>query len=97
NTLLKHPDAFKRCYGLSGVYDMKSFMDGLYDENFYFNNPADYVSNLSDGWFYEQYRGCDIHLATGHGPWEHRGPTDQLSGILGAKGIAHSLDDWGPL
>ena len=30
-----------------GVYDMKRFMDGMYDENFYFNNPVDYVPNLS--------------------------------------------------
>lgn len=97
NTLLKHPDLVRRCFGLSGLYDMKSFMDGQYDDNFYFNNPADYLPNLSDPWFYEQLRGCDIHLATGHGPWENRGPSDQLSAILGAKGIAHSLDDWGPL
>ena len=26
NALLKHPDVFKRCFGLSGVYDMKQFM-----------------------------------------------------------------------
>jgi esterase/lipase superfamily enzyme len=97
NTLLKHPDIVKRCFGLSGVYDMKPFMDGLYDDNFYFNNPVDYVPSLSDPWFYQQLRDCDIHLATGHGPWENRGPSDQLSGILRTKGIAHSLDDWGAL
>lgn len=97
NTLLKHPDLVKRCFGLSGVYDMKPFMDGLYDENFYFNNPVDYVPNLSDPWFLQQLRSCDIHLATGHGPWENRAPSDQLSRVLRAKGIAHSLDDWGAL
>src|SRR6476620_4197724 len=42
NTLFKHPDAVKRCYALSGVYDMSGFMDGMYDDNFYFNNPAHY-------------------------------------------------------
>ena len=47
NTLLKHPDVVKRCFALSGVYDMKRFMDGAYDDNFYFNNPVDYLANLS--------------------------------------------------
>src|SRR5215831_9409698 len=50
NTLLKHPDVVKRCFALSGVYDMRRFMDGDYDDNFYFNNPVDYVANLSDPW-----------------------------------------------
>ncbi len=44
NTLFKHPDKFKRCLALSGVYDIRRFMDGDYDDNFYFNNPVDYVA-----------------------------------------------------
>jgi esterase/lipase superfamily enzyme len=97
NSLLKHPDVFKRCFGLSGVYDMKSFMNGVYDDNLYFNNPVDYIANLSDPWFYQQLRSCDIHIVTGHGPWENSGPSYHLSGILRSRGISHSLDDWGPL
>jgi esterase/lipase superfamily enzyme len=97
NSLFKHPDIFKRCFGLSGLYDMKRFMDGLYDDNLYFNNPVDYLPNLSDPWYLDQLRTCDIHIATGHGPWEHSGPSYELSRILREKGIAHSLDDWGPL
>jgi esterase/lipase superfamily enzyme len=97
NALLKHPDVFKRCFGLSGVYDMKQFMGGSYDDNFYFNNPVDYIQGLSDPWFYEQLRSCDIRLVTGNGPFENSGPSYHLSHILRSKGIAHSVDDWGPL
>jgi esterase/lipase superfamily enzyme len=96
NTLFKHPDVIKRCFALSGVYDMRSFMDGLYDDNFYFNNPMDYLANVSD-WTRDQLSSCDIHLATGNGPWEHSGPTYALSRVLSARGIRHQLDDWGPL
>ena len=46
NSLLKHPQLFRRCLGLSGVYDLRRFMDGDYDDNFYFNNPVDYVASL---------------------------------------------------
>src|SRR3954451_11359941 len=35
NTLFKHPDHVKRCYALSGIYDMRDSMDGMYDDNFY--------------------------------------------------------------
>ena len=60
NTLFKHPDHVKRCYALSGIYDMRDSMDGMYDDNFYFNNPVDYVANQSDPWYLHQYASCDI-------------------------------------
>jgi esterase/lipase superfamily enzyme len=96
NSLCKHPDVFKRCFALSGVYDLRRFMDGMYDDNFYFNNPIDYLANLSDPWYVEQLSSCDIHIATGHGPFEDSSSSYRLSGILAGKGIRHSLDDWGP-
>jgi esterase/lipase superfamily enzyme len=95
NTLLKHADLVKTCFGLSGVYDMRRFMDGHYDDNFYFNNPVDYVGGLSDSWWIEQIRSCRIHLATGTGPWEDPLPSLELSRVLAGKGLPHHLDDWG--
>lgn len=97
NTLFKHPDAVKRCFALSGVYDMKRFMDGAYDDNFYFNNPVDYLSNLSDQWSLGHLASCEIHIATGTGPWEKSDESYRLSTILSSRGIRHHLDDWGPL
>jgi len=96
NTLLKHPDLFKRCLALSGVYDLRRFMDGYYDDNFYFNNPVDYMANLNDGFYLSQLQDCDIHLVTGSGPYEDSGPTYQLSEVLRRRGIQHAVDDWGP-
>lgn len=96
NTLFRYPHLFKRCYALSGVYDLRRFMDGMYDDNFYFHNPVDYVANLSDGWTLDQLRSCEIRLATGSGPWERSGYTYEFSRILSSKGIRHFLDDWGP-
>ena len=97
NTLFKYPDIVKRCYALSGVYDMRRFMDGVYDENFYFNNPVDYLANLSDPWTFDNLTSCDIHIATGTGPWEKPDEAYRLSGILASRGIRHHLDDWGPM
>ena len=97
NTLFKYPDVVKRCYALSGVYDMSRFMDGAYDDNFYFNNPVDYMANASDPWTLGHLASCEIHVATGSGPFEHSGESYRLSQILASRGIRHHLDDWGPL
>lgn len=97
NMLFKFPDVIKRCFALSGVYDMKRFMDGAYDDNFYFNNPVDYLSNLSDPWVLGNLASCDIHIATGTGPWEKSEESYRLSGVLASRGIQHHLDDWGAL
>ena len=85
------------CFALSGVYDMKQFMDGAYDDNFYFNNPVDYAANIGDPWALEQLASCDLHLATGSGPFEHSAEAYRLSAILAGRGIPHHLDDWGAL
>jgi len=71
-------------------------MDGYYDDNFYFNNPVDYVANLADGWYMHNLGQCDIRLATGHGPYEDSGPTYRFAEVLCARGIPHVVDDWGP-
>jgi esterase/lipase superfamily enzyme len=96
NTLLKHPDLFRRCLALSGVYDVRSFMDGDYDDNLYYNNPVDYVAGMNDEHYLHHLHRADIHLATGHGPYEDAGPSYRLSEVLAARGIPHSVDDWGP-
>jgi esterase/lipase superfamily enzyme len=54
------------------------------------------MANQNDPWFLHQYGSCDIHLATGCGPWENSGPTYRMSEVLASRGIAHHLDDWGP-
>jgi len=95
NSLLKHPDVFRRCIALSGVYDLRCFMDGEYDDNFYFNNPVDYMANLRDPWYLEQLRGCEIHLVTGHGPWEDSTTSRQLAAAIRGCGLTVHLDDWG--
>ena len=97
NTLFKYPDIVKGCFALSGVYDLRGFMDGAYDENFYFNNPVDYLANASDPWMLGHLATCDIHIATGSGPWEESGESYRLSQVLASRGINHHLDDWGAL
>ncbi len=68
NTLLKHPDAVRACFAMSGVYDMRRFMDGFYDENFYYNNPIDYVGGMTDPGLIAKRQQREPAHRHGHGP-----------------------------
>lgn len=93
NFALRHPDLVSACIAMSGCYDMKRFMDGYYDTDFYFQNPVDYVPNQNDPWFLDRYRAMRIVLATGD--WDIcLGENFRMANILGAKQIPHWLDVW---
>jgi esterase/lipase superfamily enzyme len=95
NTLFKHPDKFRTLIAMSGTYDLRGYCADYYDENIYFNNPVDYMANLSDPWYLDRIRGARILLLTGQGAWEEPEETHKLARILQAKGIPHHLDLWG--
>jgi esterase/lipase superfamily enzyme len=80
---------------MSGLYDLRRFMDGQYDDNFYFNNPIDYIGGMTDPGLISQISSANVHIATGNGPWEHPSHSYDLSRALSYKGINHHLDDWG--
>ena len=93
NFAMKHPDLASTCVAMSGCFEMRSFMDGYYDNEFYFNNPADYLPNMNDPWFLERYQKMRIILAAG----DHDiclGENFRIAEILGKRGIPHWLDVW---
>src|SRR5438552_1595692 len=65
NFAMKHPDVTSSCVAMSGCFDMRPFMDGYYDNELYFNNPVDYIPNISDPWFLERYQRMKLVLAAG--------------------------------
>lgn len=93
NFAMRHPDVTSCCVTMSGCFDMKSFMDGYYDNDFYFNNPVDYLPNMSDPWFLDRYRMMRIVLGAG----DHDiclGENFRIADTLGRKEIPHWLDVW---
>ena len=82
---------------MSGSYDIRSYLHGYYDDNVYFNNPADYLTNLNDDYHLPLLRKADaIVILSGQGAYEAPERSRALSEILHAKGIPHTLDIWGP-
>jgi len=93
NLALRHPDVVSSCVSMSGAFDLKPFMDSYYDQDFYFNNPVDYVPNVADTWFLDRYRAMKLVLGAG----DHDiclGENLRMDGILSNKGIPHWLDVW---
>lgn len=90
---LRHADVIRRSIGLSGLYDMRSFMDGYYDENFYFNNPIDFTANLSDPHQIALLKQQDIILAIGRDD-RARWSNEKLSENLWRAGVGNALRLW---
>ena len=87
NFAFRHPDVVSHLFSMSGAFDIKSFMNGYYDDNVYFNNPVDYLQGLNhpDLW--------QMKIILGTSEWDICRPSnEQLSAILNSKGVAHWLD-----
>lgn len=87
NFAFRHPDRVSYLFSLSGIFDIKFRMDGHYDDNVYYNNPADYVpeNQHADLWRMGIVLGVADRDVT-------RPQNELLSGILAGKKIAHWLD-----
>ncbi|MGH2517932.1 MAG: esterase family protein [Ktedonobacterales bacterium] len=93
NLALRHPDRVGRAIGLSGLYDIASFVDGYSDDNVYFNNPVAYIPNEHDFGRLEVLRRLDLILATGRDD-RFFGDNEYFSGLLWNKGIGNALRIW---
>src|SRR5260370_29749080 len=51
NEYFKHPDLFRGVIAMSGRYDIRSYLNGDYDDNAFFNKPSGYVAGVNDGQF----------------------------------------------
>jgi len=94
NLTFRHPWTFGKLVAMGGAYDIKSFMDGYYDDDVYFNNPPDYLANLTDPHWLAALRRVDIRLAAGETDF-CRTSTAALAETLGRKSVPAVLDVWG--
>jgi esterase/lipase superfamily enzyme len=95
NTFFRRPELFAGLIALSGTYSLKEYTDGFFDDNVYYNSPAEFLSNLTDESILENMRNKNIIIASGKGEYEDSQAARDLSGILHCKNISHWLDIWG--
>lgn len=96
NTFFRRPDIFDGTIAMSGIYDLKAYSKGYYDEDCYFNSPIDYVPNLHDEYWLNLLRSKhNLHILSGSGSYEDPGASMVFSRILDMKNIPHQLEIWG--
>ncbi|MDB5035055.1 MAG: hypothetical protein JWQ98_2296 [Chlorobi bacterium] len=96
NSLFRRPDLFDGTIGMSGIYDLKSYSKGYYDEDVYYNSPVDYLPNLHDELLLAQLRGkSQINFLSGEGSYEAPAASWAIADILGMKQIPNNVEVWG--
>ncbi|MEM1126404.1 MAG: alpha/beta hydrolase-fold protein [Bacteroidota bacterium] len=91
NFVFKRPDLFGKLIAMSGSFDIKSFLDGFYNDDVYFSNPVDYMPNLGDSHVLDGIRRNHLIFTTAeHDPCKEANV--YLSRVLDSKGIGHTLD-----
>jgi len=68
-------------------------MDGFYSNEFYFNNPFDYLPNMRDTWFLERYAKMRLILAVGDHDI-YLAENVRMKEILSKREISCWLDVW---
>jgi len=95
NFTLKHPKLVDCCISLSGTFDIRPLLDGYFDDDCYYNNPVEYLSNLTDESYLSLYRKkIRFILAAGESDFSLEDNL-KLSRIFDTKVIRHWLDVWG--
>ena len=99
NCALKRADLFPLALCMSGLYDLSQIGDGERGEDFYFNNPMDYVSHFGGDHLAWIRHRVHLVLVCGQGMWEDTtgalDSTRAFAGLLADKGLPHELDLWG--
>lgn len=90
---LKYPESFGKAIGMSGIYDIKPFMDGFYNDDVYYSNPMDFVPNMSEQKLLNNVRKVDFRLVS-FDTDERKKDAERFSNVLRMKFIEHDLDIW---
>jgi len=87
NFAFRHPWLVSHLFSMSGIFDIRGQLDGFYNEDVYFNNPADFIPNDHN----PELWNMKIVLGTSDRDM-CRADNERLSQTLNEKGIGHWLD-----
>jgi esterase/lipase superfamily enzyme len=87
NLAFRHPERFSYLLNMGGAFDIKMLMGGYYDDNFYFNNPPDYLPDANHPALWH------LGIVMGVGEHDFCLPANlHLHQVLANKGIEAWLD-----
>lgn len=96
NFICKYPHIFRFSLAIGGVYDIRDFLDGYHDMDVYFDNPVEYLSNLTDSWYLDMFRYHSrlVLLAGANDKFLYS--TIEMHNILSRQNIVHHYEIWDP-
>ncbi len=94
NLACKHPEWIDLVVTMSGTFDLTRWMNGQWDENFYYNHPMDFVAGL-EGEQLALLQKSFFLLAVGLGPWDNPRNSLRMGRVLDRKGIPNRVEIWG--
>jgi esterase/lipase superfamily enzyme len=94
-SICRHPDVFKLAIAMSGTYDLSKYLEGRFNQDFYFASPLHFLPGL-EGPLLDKLRQRFIVLPSGEGDYEDIGESWRMASVLGARGIPNRVDPWGP-
>lgn len=90
---LKFPKRFGKVISLSGHFNIRHFMDNFYDNNVYYNNPADFIINLNQSKLLDSISALDIRFLSYQNDMNLE-PSREMSNALWKKFIDHKFYTW---
>lgn len=93
NMVLKHPESFGKLITVCGRYDMRPCFDGQQSDDFYYNNPVEFLPHLHDEQILEQIRQIDLRFVSHHED-PNKEQMDRISDFLDTKDVEHGSDIW---
>lgn len=87
NFAFRHPGYVSHLFSMSGVFDIRDFMDGYQQDDIYYNCPLEYLHGLNDGELW------NMGIVLGTSNWDICFDANlKLHEVLKSKNVSHWLD-----
>lgn len=94
NMAFKHPGKYSKLISVCGPVNLRPYFGEFFSEDYYYNNPPEFLPNLHDHDLLNKIQNTDIRLVSSvHDTYKEQ--MSLFSDELSMKSIDHVLDIWG--
>ena len=87
NFAFRHPGYVSHLFSMSGIFNVKSYLDGFYNDSVFYHTPEDYLPGFND------YELWNMDIALGTSNWDICFDANlKMSKLLANKNMDHWLD-----
>lgn len=87
NFAFRHPGYVSHLFSMSGIFNIKSYLDGFHNDTVFYHTPDDYLHGLND------YELWNMDIALGTSNWDICFDANlKMSKLLAQKNMEHWLD-----